>query len=364
MPRPILATIHADALRHNYHVLKAGAAGSRAFAVVKANAYGHGLLNVAAAISDADGFGTVEFASALRLRDAGYHQPILLLEGVFDADELHGAAAHDFWLAVHDEASLARLEAQRLAAPVQVFLKLNTGMNRLGFPAEQAPALVARLQGNPNVAGITLMAHFATADEPAKGIQAQMTCFNAACAGLQLPVTLANSAATLAYPHTHQDWVRPGIALYGSSPFGLARTAQSLDLQAAMTLESKIIGVQELQAGDAVGYGATFVAERSMRIGTVACGYADGYPRHAPTGTPVVVAGQRSRLIGRVSMDMLAVDITDLPQAGVDSPVELWGRQLSIDEVAAAAGTIGYELMCAVAPRVPMQVADGMLARS
>ncbi|KAF0811639.1 Alanine racemase, catabolic [Andreprevotia sp. IGB-42] len=356
MPRPIAATIHTDALCHNYATLKARAPQARAFAVVKANAYGHGLITTAHALPDADGFATLEFPGALALRGAGVRQPILLLEGVFDADELHGAAQHDLWLSVHDEASLVRLEAMRLPAPVSVFLKLNTGMNRLGFPAEAAPALVARLQANPNVAAITLMAHFACADEAGKGIAAQMARFHAGTAGLALPVTLANSAATLAYPDTHADWVRPGIALYGASPFGSARSAASFGLLPVMTLASEIIAVQELAAGDAVGYGATFTATQRMRIGIVACGYADGYPRHAPSGTPLLVDGQRSQLVGRVSMDMLAVDISTLPAAGVGTAVELWGQALPVDEVAAAAGTIAYELTCAVAARVAVTV--------
>ncbi|WP_035055084.1 alanine racemase [Andreprevotia chitinilytica] len=357
MTRPILATIHLDAIRHNYAVIKARAAGSKAFAVVKANGYGHGLLRCAAALPDADGFATLEFDGAVKLREEGIRQPILLLEGVFDQVELAEAARQDFWIAVHNAEALAWLEQTKLAKPVYVFLKLNTGMNRLGFPAEQAPELVARLKACPNVAGITLMAHFACADEPAKGITNQLNRFETATAGLNLPVSLANSAATFDYPTTHRDWVRNGIALYGSSPFGLSKTAATLGLKAAMTLSSAIIGIQMLQPGDSVGYGAMFTADKAMRIGIVACGYADGYPRHAPNGTPVLVAGQRSRLLGRISMDMLAVDLTDIPQAQLGSDVELWGQALSIDEVAAAAGTIGYELMCAVAPRAHIRVA-------
>ncbi|TJZ73216.1 alanine racemase [Chitiniphilus eburneus] len=353
MSRPIEALIHVGAIRSNYLNIKSLAPTSRAFAVVKANAYGHGLLRVAQALHDADGFAILEIEGAIALREAGVTQPILLLEGVFSHDELMLAARHDLWLAVHEPQVIAWLETTPLDRPVHVFLKLNSGMNRLGFPAGDAKQVAARLGACANVAGITLMTHFATADDPARGIAAQLACFDAATEGLDLRHSVANSAASIAYPQTRRDWLRPGIVLYGSSPFA-ARSAADLGLQAAMTLRSKIIGTQRVQAGDAVGYGATFVADGPMTIGIVACGYADGYPRHAPTGTPVLVDGVRTRLLGRVSMDMLAVDLTALAGAGIGCSVELWGAKLPIDEVAAAAGTIGYELMCAIAPRVPV----------
>ncbi|QBC44283.1 alanine racemase [Iodobacter fluviatilis] len=355
MTRPIRAVIHTAALAANYAHAKACAPASKVFAVVKANAYGHGIANMVAALPNADAFATLEMPSARSLRALGVTQPILLLEGVFSVAELQLCAEQRFWLAVHDERGLAWLETTALVCPVHVFLKLNTGMNRLGFPAEQAPALLARMNQCSNVASVTLMAHFASADDPEQGVAAQYARFETACAGLDLAKTLANSAALLAYPETHHQWVRPGISLYGSSPFS-TQSATELGLQAAMTLTAEVISVQNLQAGDAVGYGASFIADRAMRIGTVACGYADGYPRHAPTGTPVLVDGMASRLIGRISMDMLAVDLSELPKAGVGSQVELWGKNLSIDDVAKAAGTIGYELMCAVAARVPVFV--------
>jgi alanine racemase len=355
MTRPIRAVIHTAALAANYAHAKVCAPSSKVFAVIKANAYGHGIENLVAALPNADAFATLEMPSALALRELCVKQPILLLEGVFSALELQLCANHDFWLSVHDERGIYWLENTVLSHSVHIFLKLNTGMNRLGFPAEAAPVLVERLQQCSNVASITLMAHFATADDPEQGVAAQCARFDAACEGLNLPVTLANSAALLAYPETHRQWVRPGISLYGSSPFS-EKSATELGLQAAMTLSAEVIGVQELKVGDTVGYGASFVAARPMRIGIVACGYADGYPRHAPTGTPVMVDGVRSRLIGRVSMDMLAVDLSDLPDAVLGSHVELWGKNISIDEVASAAGTIGYELMCAIAARVPVFV--------
>lgn len=353
MTRPILATIHTSAILHNYQLARKLAPQSHAFAVIKANAYGHGLLRVAQILSAADGFALLEIEQAVRLREQGFTLPILLLEGVFTPEELLLCAEHDLAIAVHSATQLAWLEFAQLSRPLSICLKLNTGMNRLGFVAEQAPELVRRLSACANVAAITLMAHFATADEPTKGITWQLQRFRAATQDLNLPVTLCNSAALLDYPEVGGAIVRPGIMLYGSSPFA-GRSTVDLGLQAAMSLTSQIIGTQQLAVGDTVGYGATFRAEQPMRIGIVACGYADGYPRHAPTGTPVLINGQRSQLIGRVSMDMLAVDLTDIADADVGSPVELWGRNLPIDEVASAAGTISYELMCAIAPRVPV----------
>ncbi|MBS1157056.1 MAG: alanine racemase [Proteobacteria bacterium] len=353
MTRPIQAAIHLSALQHNYRLLKARAPRSQAFAVIKANAYGHGLVRTAKALAKADGFALLEIEQAQVLRELGFKLPILLLEGVFEPEELTICAEQDFRIAVHNEQQLAWLDEATLVRPLRVCLKLNTGMNRLGFVAERAPELVDRLSANRNVRSITLMSHFATADEPEKGIDWQLARFRAATAGLDLPVTLANSAALFDYPETQGEWVRPGIMLYGSSPFA-ERSACNLGLLPAMSLTSRLIGTQQIEAGAVVGYGANFRAEKPMRLGIVACGYADGYPRHAPTGTPVWVEGCRTRLIGRVSMDMLAVDLADIPAAQVGSPVELWGKNLSIDEVAAAAGTISYELMCAIAPRVPM----------
>jgi alanine racemase len=235
-----------------------------------------------------------------------------------------------------------------------VFLKLNTGMNRLGLQASELAAAWALLKAARGVEGVVLMTHFATADEPAEGVEAQLDRFNAMTAGLSLPRSLANSAALLRYPQTHGDWVRPGIMLYGSSPFA-DQDAEALGLRPVMTLESQVIAVQSLQAGDRVGYGGAFTAPHPMRIGIVACGYADGYPRHAGTGTPVLVNGVRTRTVGRVSMDMMSVDLTPVPEAGVGAHVTLWGEGLSVDEVARAAGTIGYELLCRLTSRVPRE---------
>jgi len=352
MPRPLRAIIDLAALRHNLDVARRAASGARALAVVKANAYGHGLLRAARAFGAADGFAILEIDNAVRLREAGCRQPILLLEGVFDARELSVAAELDFSLALHDPEQIGMLGDLASDARVDVFVKLNTGMNRLGIAPRSLPRVLEALRGDRHVGSITLMTHFACADE-ARGVGEQWEAFCAASQAHALPCSVANSATVLRYPHAHGDWIRPGIMLYGSSPFAEA-TAESLGLRPAMTLESAIIAVQDLQPGDAVGYGATFVAERPMRIGIVACGYADGYPRHAPSGTPVLVEGTRTATVGRVSMDMLCVDLSALPQAGRGSAVTLWGEGLSVDEVALAAGTVSYELLCALAARVPV----------
>jgi len=352
MTRPIQACIRASALRDNLAVARRHAPGARIMAVIKANAYGHGLTRVARALRDADGFAVLDLDAALRLRADGYGRLILLLEGFFDLPELPVMAQHHLAVVVHCAEQVRMLEALPLSTPLDVFLKLNTGMNRLGLAAAELRPTLARLQASRNVAGITLMTHFACADDE-RGIDWQLERFEAASAGLNLPVSLANSATLLRHAHAARDWVRAGIMLYGASPFSDASAAQ-LGLQPAMTLESRLIATHSLSPGEAVGYGATFRTEGSTRIGVVACGYADGYPRHAPTGTPVLVGGQRTRTLGRVSMDMLCVDLSDLPDAGVGTPVVLWGEGLPVEEVAAAAGTISYELLCALAPRVPV----------
>jgi alanine racemase len=352
MTRPIQAIIHIDALRHNLGVVRRHAPNSKVFAVIKANGYGHGMLRVARALNEADGFAVLSVAEAVTLREAGFRQTLLPLEGLFDAAELPLAAQHRIAIVVHSEMQLRLLEDANNLTPVDVFLKVNTGMNRLGVKADGFQSFYDRLRACKSVNSITLMTHFATADE-AVGIADQFVIFHELIAGICAPSSMANSAAILHYPETHADWVRPGIMLYGATPFG-DKSAAEHDLQPAMTLQSEIIAVQTLEKGEAVGYGRRFVAERTTRLGVVACGYADGYPRHAPNGTPIAVAGKLTRTIGRVAMDMLYADITDIPEAGIGSPVELWGRQVPVDAVAQASGTVGYELLCALAPRVPV----------
>jgi alanine racemase len=356
MTRPTLARIDLDALRHNLACARAAAGGACVLAVTKAAAYGHGLLRVLPALDAADGLGLLDLSDGLQVREAGWRGTVLLMGGVYDTQALRVAAAAGLQVVVHCAEQWDMIRRTALPAPVGVWFKMNTGLNRLGFSPGAFAGVVAEAQASSAVSTLVLMSHFAAADE-GRGVEAQMAVFDAGCAHLSLPRSLANSAALLRVPAARGHWVRPGIMLYGVSPFADVSAAQ-LGLQPVMTLESRIIAVQRVRAGDGVGYGPAFVAERDIRVGVVACGYGDGYPRHAPTGTPVLVGGRRTRLVGRVSMDMLAVDLETCADAGFGSPVVLWGDGLPVEEVAAAAGTIGYELLCALAPRVAITVAD------
>ena len=362
MPRPIQATIHTSALTHNLGVLRSAAPDARVWAVVKANAYGHGIERVFDGLRAADGFALLDLTEAQRIRALGWRGPVLLLEGAFEARDLELCSRLDLWHTVHCDAQIDMLAAHKTHAPHRVFLKMNSGMNRLGFAPGQFRAAWARLNALPQVDEISLMTHFSDADGD-RGIAGQLAVFEEASRGLPGERTLGNSAATLRHrlPGVALDWVRPGIAVYGSAPDYPERCAADWGLQPTMTLAAKIIAVQTLTAGDTVGYGSSFVAPCAMPVGVVACGYADGYPRICPTGTPVLVDGVRTRTVGRVSMDMITVDLAPVPAAGVGSEVTLWGRSstgavLSIDEVARQAATVGYELMCALAPRVSVEV--------
>jgi alanine racemase len=326
------------------------------FAVVKANAYGHGLSRARRALAATDGFAVLTLEEAANLRLMGVEQPILLLEGLFSPDEIAACAELDLWPVLHQPAQLDWWQRRPPSRPLHLFLKFDRGMRRLGFPLSDHAAIVARARKLPGVAGITLMTHFAQADEAA-GVDWQLQPFLHAMQDHGLAWSSANSAALLRFPATRGAWVRPGLMLYGASPF-VEVPADQLGLQPAMHLHSEIISVKTLQAGEAVGYGQLFSARQPMRVGVVACGYADGYPRHAPTGTPVLVDGRRSRTLGRVSMDMLCVDLSECADAGIGSPVVLWGEGLPVDEVAAAAATSSYELLCALAPRVPVEEVD------
>ena len=364
MPRPIHATIHTAALHHNLERVRRAAPDAKVWAVVKANAYGHGIERVYEGLRGADGFALLDLAEAERLRSLDWRGPILLLEGVFEPRDLELCSRLKLWHAVHCEQQIDWLAMHKTHEPHRVFLKLNSGMNRLGFTPAAFRAAYARLDALPQVDEISLMTHFSDADAlrlGTDGIAHQLRAFTEAADGIAGERSIANSAATLRHAErTANDWVRAGIMLYGGVPDFPEHSPEHWDLAPAMTLRSRIIGTQQLQAGDTVGYGSAFTAEGTMRIGIVACGYADGYPRHAGTGTPVLVDGHRTRTLGRVSMDMLAVDLSALPASGFGSEVTLWGEgprhsRLPIDEVAQAAGTIGYELMCAVAPRVPVR---------
>lgn len=348
--RPVSATIHLAALRHNLALAKSKAPQSKVMAVIKANGYGHGTLRAAEGLRTAEGFAVLGMDEALALRLAGFQQTVLLLEGLFCADEAMLAAQHELTPVVHNFQQLEMLENAALPKALKVFLKLNTGMNRLGFAADDFAEAYKRLSQCRNVAVITLMTHFATADE-AQGIAAPLALFRQLTAGLSQPISLANSAALLRYPETHVDWVRPGIMLYGATPVA-GIPAASFGLRPAMSLSSEIIAVQNLEAGESVGYGMRFTATQKTRVGVVACGYADGYPRHAPSGTAIAVAGKMTRTLGRVSMDMLFADLSGITQANIGSAVELWGEQVPVDTVAEASGTVGYELLCALADRV------------
>jgi alanine racemase len=361
MPRPIEALIHTDALAHNLRRARSAAPDAKVWAVVKANAYGHGIERAYAGLSGADGFALLDLAEAERVRTLGWRGPILLLEGCFEPRDLELCSRLNLWHAVHHEAQIDMLAAHKTHTPHRVFLKMNSGMNRLGFRPEAYRTAWLRLSGLTQVEEITLMTHLSDADGT-RGIAHQLAVFEQATHDLPGERSLANSAATLRFAlddaAVRGDWVRPGIMVYGSSPDYPDRTIADWELQPTMSLRSRLIATQDLQRGDSVGYGSSFVAPAPMRIGVVACGYADGYPRVVAPDTPMLVDGVRTRLIGRVSMDMITVDLTPVPAAGVGSEVTLWGRSgsgavLAIDEIARAAGTVGYELMCALAQRVP-----------
>lgn len=350
MTRPSQALIDLDALRHNYRVAQK-AHGGQTLAVIKANAYGHGAVRCAQALQDvADGYAVAFAAEAYELRAAGIQGPILLLEGCFDREELTEAARLNLWTTIHQESQLIDLEHAALPdSAMHVWLKVDSGMHRAGFELNQVESVYARLAACPKVASITLMTHFAQSDEPdVSATTKQILAFDAATKSLPGARSLSNSGGILAWPGAHRTWGRAGIMLYGADPLPV----QNHDLIPVMTLQSQVFAVKTIAPGESLGYGATFTAQVHTRVGLVAMGYADGYPRCAPTGTPIAVNGHLTRIIGRVSMDMLTIDLTDLPEAGIGSPVECWGRQIDVNAVARHAGTISYELLCNV-KRVP-----------
>ena len=361
MPRPIQATIHTQAFVNNLAVVRRFAPDARVWAVVKANAYGHGIERVFEGLRGADGFALLDLNEAQRVRDLGWRGPILLLEGAFELRDLELCSRLDLWHTVHCEEQIDMLAAHKTNVAHRIFLKMNSGMNRLGFAPAQYRSAWTRLNALPQVDEISLMTHFSDADGP-KGIAAQMATFAHFAGDLPGERSVSNSAATLRHADAvlASDWVRPGIAVYGSSPDFPEHSASHWGLQPTMTIAAKLIAAHAIPTGSSVGYGSNFVAPEPMRIGVVACGYADGYPRSCPTGTPVLVDGVRTRTLGRVSMDMLAVDLGPVPEARAGSVATLWGvaangAVLSIDEVAHSAGTVGYELMCGLAQRVPVQ---------
>ncbi|MAO51553.1 MAG: alanine racemase [Pusillimonas sp.] len=376
MPRPITATISLPSLRHNLGVVahqlnSISSQNNRkrpfVWGVIKANAYGHGVANAVHAFSQADGLAMLDLDEAIQCREQGWQGPILMLEGFFHPRDIPLYAQYKLEATLHCREQLLMLEHAVPQSPLNAFIKLDTGMNRLGFEPAEFPAAwqqAQQLRQQGRLAQVGKMTHFARADEVSAYTQEQLAVYQHITQNLPGPDSVCNSAATLtpsvwqALPDENTQWVRPGICLYGSTPFTKQR-ADAVGLKPAMTLSSELISVRRLETGEGVGYGHIFKAAKPMMVGIVACGYADGYPRHAPTGTPVSVSGVRTRLLGRVSMDMLAVDLTDVPDPVVGSPVVLWGENgPSVDEVAQAAGTIGYELLCAVAPRVARIVVE------
>ncbi|MBB1488477.1 alanine racemase [Oceanospirillum sediminis] len=360
MARAAKATINLAALKQNYLLAKELAGGKQAAAIIKANAYGHGAVQVARYLSDvADAFGVACIEEAMELKDAGIEQPVALLEGFFTADELELVNEHKLITAVHSDWQVEAIASTTFDQPVTVWVKFDSGMHRLGFDADGFRQALQTLKELPQVGQLVAMTHYACADEvECEYTQQQLNKFLAVCADYDLPVCTANSAAILHWPETHgkntcTDWVRPGIMLYGASPMD-QNTENSQRLQTVMTLSSALIAVRELEPGEPIGYGRRFVTEQPTRVGVVAMGYADGYPRHAKDGTPVAVNDKMTRIIGKVSMDMMTVDLTDLPDAQIGDPVELWGEQVDVNDVASCADTIAYTLYTGITRRVPL----------
>jgi alanine racemase len=352
MTRPARARIDLQALQHNFERVRQCAPHSRTMAVIKSHAYGHGLINAARALPGADGFGIVTLDEAIALREAGFDRRIVMLEGLYAADEAGLAIGYRIDTVVHHAEQLGYIEAAPPGRPLDVWLKIDSGMHRLGFEPAVVPAVAERLRRSARVREIRYLSHLCCADDVSADHTArQCRLFLETLQGLEGERSLANSAAVLGWPDTHLDWVRPGVMLYGSSPL-LHASASDLGLRPVMTLGTRLIAVAQREAGDAVGYGAAWRCPEPMTVGIAAIGYGDGYPRHAPSGTPVLVNGRRAALAGRVSMDMIGIDLRGHPEARVGDPVTLWGEGLPVDEVAAAAGTISYELFCGVTSRV------------
>ncbi len=354
--RPIQAIIKRDAVRHNISLIKKLSGGVNVFGVVKADGYGHGLSRIYSGLSDLDGLAVIEMEAAAYLRSQDAKRPILLLEGVFSAKEMRDATRLDLDLVVHSYRQIELLQQCDQDQMVNVFLKVNTGMNRLGIALKDVKECFLALENCAAVNKITAMTHYADADGE-RGVDWQDAKFSNAVGYLGVPMSKSNSAALIRFGSDDEEWVRPGIMLYGVSPIE-GVSAHSLGLRPVMTLKSEIIGIQELNAGDRVGYGGTYTAQNDLRIGIIAGGYGDGYPRTMKNGSPVLVDGTRVPMVGRVSMDSIAVDITNLPAADVSSSVVLWGEGLPVEEVAQHAGTIGYELLTRVTRRVPFVCFD------
>lgn len=360
MTSVVTAEIDCTALRRNLQRVREAAPGAKVIAVIKANAYGHGLVRVARVLQQAgtEAFAVARLNEALLLREAGIHQPILCLEGFLDSEELDDLADHDLQVVIHHESHVALLEKHAVSKPITAWLKIDSGMHRLGVAPQQALELWQRLKRCDSVKELKLMTHLASADDRnSEQTRQQLKLFSETIAGLDAEITIANSAGILGWSLSHGQWVRPGIMLYGVSPFIKGR-GENEGLQPVMTLTSRLIAVNQFKKGDAIGYGASWVCPEDMPVGVVACGYGDGYPRHAAPGTPVLVNGQRLPLVGRVSMDTLCVDLRNAPDAFIGQPVTLWGKGLPVEEIAEYASTIPYELLCGVTGRVVVEVID------
>ena len=358
MTRPARARINLQALRHNFSRVRQAAPASRSMAIIKANAYGHGTVEVARNLPEAHAFGVACMEEAIALREAGFDRRVVLLEGLFAADDISLINAYRLDVVVHHDCQIALLEQGCLNRPLDIWLKIDTGMNRLGFTPAHAASARQRLAGITGIGEVRLMTHFACADDLSSDYtRLQLGRFGEVAAQFPGECSLANSAGVLGWPESHADWVRPGVMLYGSSPL-LGRCAAELDLRAVMTLTTRLIAVNSRRQGDPVGYSGDWVCPADTNIGVAAIGYGDGYPRHAPSGMPVLVNGKRVPLAGRVSMDMICLDLGTQPQAQVGDEVILWGEGLPVDEIANLAGTISYELFCGVGRRVQFDYLD------
>ena len=362
MARPNQAGLDLNALRHNIAHARSLAPHSKVMAVVKANAYGHGAVTVAKALqTHTDAFAVACIEEALELRAAGISAPVLLLQGIFEDRELSIACAQNFWLMIDNEWQMRALEQAQLPSPLQCWLKIDTGMHRLGVDPIDARMYYKRLKATANADDdFVLCTHFASADDlQSHQTTEQISLFDEVCKTLPAMRSAANSPGLLGWPKSHLDWIRPGYMLYGNSPFGVQPHPNTGALQPVMTLRSAVISVRDVQPGETVGYAANWTAARPSRVATVTIGYGDGYPRLAKNGTPVLIRGERAPLVGRVSMDMITVDVTDLKNVEIGDEVTLWGKELPVAEVAGWAGTIGYELTTRMPARTPRVVIAG-----
>lgn len=359
MGRTAEALIDAAALSHNLSRVRDAAPGAKVMAVVKADGYGHGVATAVRALASADAFAVACLSEGLGLRELGVSEPVIALQGFTDPGQIDAFAERRITPVIHQPWQLEALEAARPSRRLPVWLKIDTGMNRLGFAPGETASVWERLRACRAIEGApVLMTHMANADDRADPATArQLALFDQATQGIEAERSLANSGCILGWPQTRADWVRPGIMLYGVSPFAATIGAEH-GLRAVMTLRSRLIAVSRRARGDRIGYGGTWQCPEDMRVGIAAIGYGDGYPRHAPSGTPVLVDGHEAALLGRVSMDAVAIDLREIPGAAPGDEVLLWGRDLPVERIAAAAGTIAYELLCGVAQRVEHRVVE------